>query len=109
MMRKKKGFTLVELLIVVLILAALAAVAVPRISSSATSAKANACYTNIDILNGQIEIFTATTGSAPSPMTEVSADTNYFPDGAPACPVSGVAYVLNALDRCDTTAHDHGS
>lgn len=107
-MRKKKGFTLVELLIVVLILAALAAVAVPRISSSATSAKANACYTNIDIINGQIEIFTANTGAAPSPLTELTTDTNYFPDGPPTCPVTGAAYTLNAYDRVDTTAHDHG-
>ena len=40
---KRKGVTLIELLIVVLILAALAAIAITRITGGAETAKANAC------------------------------------------------------------------
>lgn len=85
----RTGVTLVELLIVVLILAALSAIAIPRISQSATSAKENACTTNISIMNSSIELYNAEEGDYPSALTDVTEDTDYFPDGAPSCPLEG--------------------
>jgi prepilin-type N-terminal cleavage/methylation domain-containing protein len=106
-MRARKGFTLVELLVVVLILSALAFIAVPRISQSATNAKINACNTNVDLLNSQIELYHAQTGGWPEELADVTGNNDYFPDGAPVCPF-GTAYVYS-----DTThrvaAHDHSS
>lgn len=106
--RKRKGFTLVELLIVVLILAALAMIAVPRMVASAQTAKQAACNTNVDLINSQIELYRATNGSAPV-LADLLADTNYFPDGAPACPYSTtgtpVPYVLGANGHI--TTHNH--
>ena len=99
----KRGFTLVELLIVVLILAALAAIAVPRMVASADTAKINACNTNIDLVNTQIELYRATNGTAPT-LTTLFADTNYFPDGAPECPLE-TGYVLGANGH--VTPHSH--
>jgi prepilin-type N-terminal cleavage/methylation domain-containing protein len=97
-MHNREGFTLVELLIVVLILGALAAIAVPRIMGGATSAKINACKTNVDLLNSQIELYYANEGSWPATLSAVSEDPNYFPDGAPECPF-GTSYTYN------TTTH----
>ena len=97
-MRNRKGFTLVELLIVVLIIGALAAIAIPRIGASAANAKANACKTNVDTINSQIELYMANNGSWPTALTDVTEDTDYFPDGAPACPFAD-AYVYS------TTTH----
>ena len=106
-MRGKKGFSLVELMIVVLILGALAAIAVPRILGGANQAKINACATNIDLLNSQIELYFANEDAYPADLAALTSDVDYFPDGAPVCPF-GVAYVngLTVNNRVDTTGHN---
>ena len=98
-MRPRKGFTLVELMIVVLILGALAAIAVPRILGGATTAKANACKTNIDMMNSQIELYYANNGVWPTTLTDVTQDTDYFPDGEPTCPVTGAKYANGLVNN----------
>lgn len=101
--------TLIELLIVVLILGALAAIAIPKITASAHNAKKNACYTNIDIINTQIEMYAADNdGNYPATLSVITNDTDYFPDGAPTCPVAGAAYP-DALvnNRVDDSGHSH--
>ena len=102
---KNKGFTLIELVIVVLIIAALAAIAIPRISSSATTAKNSVCETNVDVINTQIELYKANTGNWPSALTDITGSTDYFPDGAPVCPF-GTAYAdADANSRVDVHTH----
>ena len=110
-MRSRKGITLIELLIVVLILGALAAIAVPRIQEGATTAKKNACKTNVDLINSQLELWRANKDSYPSPFDDLfAADANYFPDGKPTCPFAGApAYTLGSNNRvADHNNTDHG-
>lgn len=106
-MRTKKGFTLVELLIVVLILGALAAIAIPRIVGGATSAKINACNTNVDLINSQIELYYANTSGWPTLLTDVTGSTDYFPDGAPTCPVTGTVYDKDYNTTKHRLVHTH--
>jgi len=93
-MRSRKGLTLIELLIVIIILGALAAIAIPRITTSATTAKRNACNTNVDTLNTAIEMYNIDTGDYPNALTDVTKDPNsrYFPDGEPKCPFTDTVY-----------------
>ena len=105
---KRKGVTLIELLIVVLILAALSAIAVPRISQSATNAKSKACLTNLDILNSSIELYNAENSAYPTDLTTVTGDTALFPDGAPTCPITDAVYTATLVNnRVDASAHSH--
>ena len=104
-MTRKKGFTLVELLVVVLILGALAAIAIPRIGQSSTTAKINACKTNVDLLNSQIELYYASEGSWPSSLSTITGDANYFPDGAPECPF-GTSYSYSTSTH-RVSSHSH--
>jgi len=104
----KKAFTLVELMIVVLILGALAAIAIPRIMGGYKSAKINACKTNIDIMNSQIELYYSNIGAWPVQLSDVTGEPNYFPDGKPICPVTGLVYPSNMVNnRVDASGHAH--
>ncbi len=104
-MRSKKAFTLVELLVVVMILGALAAIAVPRMISGATNAKINACETNVDLINSQIELYFANKGAWPQNLPVITGDPNYFPDGTPRCPF-GTSYQYN-LTTHRVVTHNH--
>ena len=102
-MRYRKGVTLVELLIVVLILGALAAIAIPRITASSTTAKQNACKTNVDLIQSQVELYMANAGTTTPPaLSTLFTDPNYFPQGEPNCPVTPTAgYVIDASGTVD--------
>jgi prepilin-type N-terminal cleavage/methylation domain-containing protein len=105
----RKGVTLVELLIVVLILAALSTIAIPRISQSAAKAKAESCSTNISIINSAIEQYNMDNNSWPATLTDVTQNTTYFPGGEPTCGVTDATYptALTAENRLDETGHSH--
>jgi len=108
-MLRKKGVTLLELLIVVLILGALAFIAVPRITQTSQNAKEKTCSANLKIINSQIEVYFVQIGAYPSEITQITEDLTYFPDGAPVCPLGGT-YSLNSQDRavCDHSSEEDG-
>ena len=97
--RKRRGFSLLELLAVVTILGIIAVVVIPRISVSSTTAKTNADLQNKAEINSAVERWYFVNGSWPaSDLSDIEADPNYFPDGIPANPLGGT-YSLDSDHR----------
>ena len=90
-MKNKKAFTLIELLVVVLIVAILAAIALPKYQLAVEKARTGGALTKIKSLNGAIERYVLTTGSYPSTncpwssldiqLLDSCADGNYCTSG----------------------------
>jgi general secretion pathway protein G len=56
-MRAKSGFTLVEILIVVVILGILAAIVIPQFTEASTEAKTSSLVTDLQSMRSQIELY----------------------------------------------------
>ncbi len=70
-MRTRKGFTLVEILIVVVILGILAAIVIPQFTDASTDAKEASMQTDLQTMRSQIELFKIQ-------HTDALPDTNSF-------------------------------
>lgn len=104
--RRKRAFTLVEILIVVVILGILAAVVVPQFAGAADEARAGNLQSQIRSIQEQIELYRARTGSYPS-LAELQADPtdagtdwgplvdNNYLKSSPVNPVNGQSAVAD--------------
>ena len=104
-MFKSKGFTLVEVLLVVIIIGILAAVVIPRITYSTATANAAACKANIAALNSQLELYHVQKDGAYA--GEISELIPEYIDAEPQCPVLKTVYTLTGNHRINTTGHGH--
>jgi len=94
----KKSFTLLEVLFVVIVIAILAAIVIPRLVLTQKMAKEKACDANVANINKQVELYYFNTGSWPDPeLLNMKPPTTYqyFPDGVPDCPVTPQQYNLD--------------
>ena len=92
--RTRRGFSLLELLAVVVILGIIAAIVVPRVSTSSALAKQKVNLHNIATLNSAVERYYVNTGSWPTALTDLGTD--YLPDGVPAVPTdSSLSYSID--------------
>jgi len=74
----QKGFTLVELLVVIVILGILAAVVVFAVGGSTDKAQSNACEAEKSAVETAIEAYRASVGSYPANTAAVTSGDNQF-------------------------------
>ncbi len=85
-----------ELLAVVTILGIIAAIIVPRVTTSSDTAKEKVHAHNRATLNSAIERYYIEQGSWPSANLNELDTVSYFPDGLPTNPVDNSSYAMNA-------------
>lgn len=92
---RAKGFTLVELLIVIIIIAVLAAVAIPRFQDATRRAKESAVKEHLRYLRNAIGTFHEDTNRWPLSINDLvgtTAPTNGYSNGGSTVPLNGSSY-----------------
>lgn len=103
--RRQNGFTLVELLSVMLVIGILIGIAVPVYKSSTQRAQQNTCYANQQIIERAVPVFAAAQGRPPRDIGELVS--GGFLQETPLCPVGKDVYGLDGHGKVTTSCH-HG-
>lgn len=104
----ERGWTLVELIIVIVILGLIAGVAIPAYLNLTDSAKINACQANQAVIKSAVLLYYVKhTGTMPTSLTS-----GMFASGAiPTCPAGGTLIYTHSGDStftvsCSIVAHN---
>ena len=83
MLKNEKGFTLIEMMIVLLIITVLILIAIPNVTKHSKSIDDKGCEAYVKMVEGQVQAYKMDKKKTPT-LIELSAD-GYLP-AEPACP-----------------------
>lgn len=84
-MKNEKGFTLVEMLVVLFIISILILITIPNVSKHFATIDKKGCDSYVLMLNGQIEAYRINTGDYPASFEELFKE-KYITEKEPKCP-----------------------
>ena len=104
----RKGFTLVEIMIVVAIIGLLAAIAIPNFVTARTTAQQSACHANLRTIQGALELARFTEAATivslgSTTAVEAVVEPTYIRN-MPSCPTGG-AYTTDANGVLSCATH----
>ena len=104
-MSRKRGFTLVEMMIVVALIGILTSIAIPNFIQARDASCRNACISNLTQLNSAIDMWNIDNG--PGTPTFVQLEP-YIRDVPTTCPLDNSAYVIVAGNPVTATCPNAG-
>jgi len=107
----KRGFTLVEIMIVVAIIGLLAAVAIPNLVKNRKQAQVRACQSNLKTMEFAITQWALDKRKADDASVTLEDIAPYLNDGVPKCPSGGeyTVTIVAEAPECSIEGHSHST
>ena len=105
--KARRGFTLVEIMIVVLIIGILLAIAVPNFIQARESSRQKSCIANLRQIESAKEQWAMDTKAAANAATAIGSLVPTYIKTTPTCPSSGAYTTGTMAERptCDVAGH----